>query len=239
MTLCSICRKDISRDDPENGETREHVIPFSWYPDSTPGHVQRWTVPSHKRCNNSFALDEQYVFEKLATTIDPRAEGARGIWDRVYRGLNPAAGKSEKSTKARARARERLLNSIVPTSDITTEMLRHGYKAISNTNPASQLLTIKAERLERVIKKILDCAHYKITGAPPMGDYEFAFNVVGLEQFSSAWEERGQYLNWEGLGPGVAVGNNFSSDADGRGALIQIFLWESLMFEGIYVWRAS
>ncbi|GEM_PF-5392432 len=239
MPICTVCRKEIDVTDTENGETREHVIPFSWYPDSTPTNVQRWTVPSHKKCNASYSLDEQYVFEKLATTVPPDLNAAKGIWDRVYRGLNPAAGKNEKSSNARRRARTRILNSFVPTDEITSEMIRHGFKSITNDSPAPELLLLDAERLGRVITKITDCAYYYLTGSPPTGVYDYRFNIVGLEQFAHAWTERGEHLNWARLGPGVAIGNAITSDTTGSGALIQVLLWDSIMFEGIYVWHKS
>jgi hypothetical protein len=53
-------------------ETRDHVFPKSWYPETATGEIQRWTVPSCDACNNKLGGIEKVVFNRLALCVDPR-----------------------------------------------------------------------------------------------------------------------------------------------------------------------
>src|SRR6516164_1177736 len=63
--------------------TKDHVFPDSWYPDSTPKSVQRWTVPSCARCNRESGEFENEAFIRLALCVDPRKEAAKGLAKRA------------------------------------------------------------------------------------------------------------------------------------------------------------
>src|ERR1035437_6096748 len=46
--------------------TRDHVFPDSWYPESTPATVQRWTVPCCQPCNKELGVVESDLLVRLA-----------------------------------------------------------------------------------------------------------------------------------------------------------------------------
>ena len=68
---CIHCRETLVE------ATKDHVFPSSWYPDTTPDEVQRWTAPSCQRCNvESGRLEEDLlVFFRAASIREkpPRA----------------------------------------------------------------------------------------------------------------------------------------------------------------------
>jgi hypothetical protein len=41
--------------------TKDHVFPASWYPETTPEEIQRWTAPSCGACNNRLgSIEKRY-----------------------------------------------------------------------------------------------------------------------------------------------------------------------------------
>src|SRR5882757_1903236 len=75
---CVHClRLKVSEDD--------HVFAFSWYPDTTPTTVQRWTAPSCPRCNRTFGELETDLLARLIGCVDPKAEAASGLHANVLR----------------------------------------------------------------------------------------------------------------------------------------------------------
>jgi hypothetical protein len=44
--------------------TKDRVFSDSWYPESTPGTVQRWTASACLRCNGELGLVEKEVFAR-------------------------------------------------------------------------------------------------------------------------------------------------------------------------------
>src|SRR5580698_10012057 len=83
---CVHCRLKLQK------KTKDHVFPDSWYPASTPGNVQRWTVPSCRQCNKDLGALENEVFVPLAMCIDPRKIAAAGISKRALGSLGVGAG---------------------------------------------------------------------------------------------------------------------------------------------------
>src|SRR5262245_28735672 len=71
--------------------TKDHVFPDSWYPESTPKTVQRWTVPSCKPCNRDLCKTEREVFVRLGLCVNPEKLAATGISKRVIRSMGIGA----------------------------------------------------------------------------------------------------------------------------------------------------
>src|SRR6266851_4649627 len=67
--------------------TRDHAFPNSWYPDTTPKSVQRWTAPSCLRCNNELGRFEEDLLLRVVLCIDPRMPAVAGVAARALRSL--------------------------------------------------------------------------------------------------------------------------------------------------------
>src|SRR5712664_2404712 len=75
-----------------NEKTKDHVFPTSWYPDTTPTQVQRWTVPSCARCNGTLGRIERELFVRLALGTDPTKAEASGMSKTALRSLGIGVG---------------------------------------------------------------------------------------------------------------------------------------------------
>jgi hypothetical protein len=67
MKTCSLCGEKIIRKD----RSVEHVPPKQFYPKSMREEINApfWTVPSHKGCNATFKLDEEYLYHYLVGLV--------------------------------------------------------------------------------------------------------------------------------------------------------------------------
>src|SRR5438876_6386703 len=65
----------------------DHVFPDSWYPDSTPSTVQRWTAPSCQECNRKLGQLEKDLLIRMVLCVDPKSEAAAGLATKVFRSL--------------------------------------------------------------------------------------------------------------------------------------------------------
>src|SRR5437763_7089967 len=75
--------------------TSDHVLPESWYPESTPPGIEKWQAPSCEECNHEYGKLERFVFQHLAFGVDPWIIGGEGIGERAFRSIDPGAGKNE------------------------------------------------------------------------------------------------------------------------------------------------
>ena len=95
--------------------TKDHVFPASWYPETTPEEIQRWTAPSCGACNNRLGSIEKKVFSRLILCVDPRIAEAAGLSSRVMRSLGVGVeGLSEEEAEHRRRQKLGLMAAITP-----------------------------------------------------------------------------------------------------------------------------
>ncbi len=91
------------------GDTRDHAFPASWYPESTPGEVQRPTAPCCGPCNRGFGKLEGYLLGRIGLCLDPRNAESAGIPAKALRsvgiGLDSELTKREKRIRARLKAK--------------------------------------------------------------------------------------------------------------------------------------
>jgi hypothetical protein len=67
MNICALCGQEIDKKD----KTVEHVPPKLFYPKALRPMIKEpfWTVPSHKKCNESYHLDEEYFYHFLMPLV--------------------------------------------------------------------------------------------------------------------------------------------------------------------------
>lgn len=110
--LCIHCLR------PTESPELDHVFPSSWYPDTTPRTVQRWTVPSCPECNRKLGQMEIDLLIRLVGSIDPNSDATAGLRSRAYRSLGIDAGELPKTEKAcREKLRAQLRSEIMAYSE--------------------------------------------------------------------------------------------------------------------------
>ncbi|MBN1569637.1 MAG: hypothetical protein JXA73_17465 [Acidobacteria bacterium] len=98
----------------------DHVFPNSWYPDSTPATIQRWTVPSCPECNRKLGQLEKDLLIRLMLCVDPKLEAASGLHTKVFRSLGIDADDLPKREQAiRAKLRERVKSEMIPKDTVS------------------------------------------------------------------------------------------------------------------------
>jgi hypothetical protein len=97
----------------------DHVFPSSWYPDSTPPTVQRWTVPSCPECNRKLGQLEKDLLIRLVGSIDPKSEAISGLYSKAWRSLGIGADElPEREKEHREKLRARIRSEFIPDADV-------------------------------------------------------------------------------------------------------------------------
>ncbi len=67
MKICALCGDEVLKQD----ETVEHVPPKLFYPKKLRPTIKDpfWTVPSHRKCNEKYRLDEEYFYHFLMPLV--------------------------------------------------------------------------------------------------------------------------------------------------------------------------
>lgn len=144
--------------------TWDHVLPLSWYPDTTPRDIEKWKVPACKECNQRFGRIEEKLLVRLGLCLDPRIISSLGISHKALRAVSPQFAKNERDRKARQRDREKLLKETIYFERLPAEgilphfgpqpgLVYHGYHAVL-LDP--EKLRSYTEKLVRGMSVVLD-----------------------------------------------------------------------------------
>ena len=166
---CIHCRKPLTK------ATNDHVFPSSWYPDTTPDDIQRWTAPSCESLNGHFGELEKELLVLLACCINPMNPAAQGLYERVRRTMGIGVeGLSEEEKRHREARRRKLLSEARPYSPEVRPHIIPGLGPHPEAPASSQLqVMIKAEDIYAVVKKIVrGCEYWLSSGRIVEPPYE-------------------------------------------------------------------
>lgn len=211
--------------------TKDHVFPDSWYPESTPKKVQRWTVPSCGPCNRDLGLKEKEVFVRLGLCVNPEKVAATGISKRIIRSFGIGAqGLDEDEKRIRAALKAEVLKGAKPYSDEARPHVLPGIGPHPEAPAEQQIqIDIPADDLYDVARKIIRGCEYwlsngRIVEPPYEIDIYFAHqaDVPDVVRIFSAF---GPFH----LGPGFRLRRGPTHE-DPLSAIYEVVIWDSLTF---------
>lgn len=142
--------------------THDHGLPDSWYPDSTPASVQRWTAPSCAKCNGELGRLERDLLIRLVLCIDPKKEAVSGLAAKVLRSLGRhAEGLSQEEKLHRDRSGAKLKAELLPRADVSPEFVIPGLGPHENS---PWLVPIPWAGLSILAEKIARVSEYRVKG---------------------------------------------------------------------------
>ncbi len=97
----------------------DHVFPKSWYPDTTPKTVQRWTAPSCPKCNRAFGQLEHDLFLRMIFCVDSKSDAAAGLAAKALRTMGlDAEGLSDEEKRRREATLKKIRSELVRTEEL-------------------------------------------------------------------------------------------------------------------------
>lgn len=215
------------------GETRDHVFPRAWYPETTPEGVQRPTAPCCKPCNNKFGKLENYVLGRLGLCLDPSKAESAGIPAKALRavGVGVESELSAKEKRMRAKLKTKLLSETMPYSQVIgSPGILPGFGPHEGFPPESQLgISVSADALKGVCSKIVRGLEHHVADRyvePPYVLDVFFIGNEAAEQLARRFGPPSQYL-----GPGFEVQRAPAQDDRGH-VLYRIKIWDTLLVHG-------
>lgn len=201
--------------------TRDHVLPRSWYPDTTPGDLEKWKIPSCLPCNTLHGRNENELLLRLGLSVDPNDPRSSGILEKALRGLDPDASRNIRDRKARARQLLRVLTMLFtseggplpPVSDLRQSSMLHHVTLWIDTRSIELLMTkivrgITYIKDQRFIEPPYDIEIYCPEGARP----ESLTEALSLAQHHAC-------------GPGISILRAIADD--GLTSVCEITIWGS------------
>lgn len=210
----------------------DHVFPDSWYPDSTPPTVQRWTAPSCPECNRKLGQLEHDLLLRLVLSTDPDSEAASGLAARVFRSLGlDVEGLPEKEKTIRDGLRAKIRSELIPQGEVAELPGRIPGLGPALGDPQGPALFIPWAALSIMAEKIARGCEYKYKNRCRLVEHPYDIRTfiedsgVVPEPFASS----GRILDF---GPGCKVKRVFV-DEDPNIVHYWISIWNTLHFRVI------
>lgn len=214
----------------------DHVFPSSWYPESTPGTVQRWTAPSCQPCNGKFGEMEKEIFVRMAMCIDPGKPAAAGLWARakVWLGIG-VTGISDEEMGHRIALRKKVFADSMPLS--VNSDLQHVLPGLG-PHPEAPLkdqlqVSIPEEMVAAVAMKIVRGCEYWFTNGriiePP---YEIDLVHAIPANLPPSVTQLIDAFSGTDLGTGLRMRRGGACDELGT-AMYEIVVWDSWTFYAV------
>jgi hypothetical protein len=211
--------------------TKDHVFPDSWYPESTPGNVQRWTVPCCEKCNRDLGLIEKEVFVRLGLCINPEKVAATGISKRVIRSFGIGAQDlDEDEARIRAALKKEVLKSAKPYSDEANPHLLPGIGPHPEAPAEQQFqIDIPADKLYEVARKIIrGCEYWFSNGRIVELPYQIEIFFAHQAHVPDVVRMFSQFDSFH-FGPGFRVRRGAAQD-EPLSAIYEVVIWDTLIF---------
>jgi hypothetical protein len=215
-----------------NSLTSDHVFPKSWYPTTTPHNIEKWQMPSCKRCNKKYGIIENDLLIRFGLCFDPSEFESLGISDKALRALNPLYAKNEKDRVARFKKREKIKREMFNfKSDIGKSTLP-GFGKENYPNLSQPIaIGIKSEHITAIGEKIIRGTQYVLWNRIITVDKNIEVLFVHephSKQFGKMIEKHGAKYH---RGPGIVVGIATPND-EPENAFYEIIIWGRLKMYG-------
>jgi hypothetical protein len=147
--------------------TRDHILPKSYYADSTPSEIERWTAPACSKCNAELGKIEENLLIRLGLSLNPRPDtnsSTSEISQRVLRSLNPKVAKNDRDKKIRLAKAKKMIEGIFR-SDGSIKGIFPNFGYHKGWKPEEQYgIYIPANEPEVVGAKIVRGIEYRLGG---------------------------------------------------------------------------
>jgi hypothetical protein len=219
----------------EANSTKDHVFPYSWYPDSTPGTIQRWTAPSCSECNSKFGELETDLLVRLIGSVHLQSEAASGLHAKAFRSLGIGIKDdelSEQEMALRKKRKDRLHSEFVSTVDSTDLPGRIPGLGPSDGS-AQHAIPIPMAGLSMIAEKIARGCEYNFQKQKRIVERPYSVRTRILddgivpEPFASA----GELIDF---GPGCKITRVFVIE-DPNVVLYWITIWNTLHLQALII----
>jgi hypothetical protein len=207
--------------------TADHVVPDSWYPDTTPPNVQRWTVPSCAECNRALGQLEKDLLIRLILCVDPKSEAASGLAAKAFRSLGFDTDElSEQEKSHRERFRAKIRSELIPSDELSGKPGAIPGLGSPEGQSGQWSIPIPWAAFSIIAEKIVRGCEYKLKDRfvePPYGIRTF------VSESGIVPEPYASYSKSYDFGPGCNVQRVFATE-DPNVVLYWVTVWGTLYF---------
>ena len=217
--ICTYCLKL------KNDITDDHVFPSSWYPKSTPAHMEKWKVPACVNCNNKFSKIENDLLIRFGLCVNPSEIKSLGISNIALRSLDPRYGKNAKDIELRLKKRRKILKEIFPVNKFPKKNYFPNFGPDDvQTNDLSSAILVPHKSIISISKKIIKGLTFKLSNKYIDDKYKIDIFINYEKDVKFLHEILNKHGSKYIRGPGIEI-NRVAIKEDNIRGLWRINIW--------------
>ena len=215
--------------------TWDHVLPKSWYPDTTPENLEKWKIPSCKECNKRYGELEEYLLFRLGLCIGPEEAKAAGISEKALRSIKPEYAKNDRDKRIRQGKREKIVKELIHFKELPKEGVFPDFGPQPHLVYGRYLgVLVSCEKLEALGEKLVRGITYLTENQLISEEHRIQVNFIEdgkAPQVQQLFETHTKVYH---RGPGFVVARASAAD-DPISAILKIQIWGRLnIYAGVY-----
>jgi hypothetical protein len=217
---CVHCLKPLKK------KTKDHVFPSSWYPETTPGNIQRWTVPSCAECNGKFGEMEKELFIRAAICVGPVKGDAAGLSKKAVESMGVGvSGLSPEEQAHREALKSKIVKEMEPYVPGAATLLPGLGPHAGFPEDQQKQIPIPEALVKGVAAKIVTGCEYKL-GEERLIEkpYELSIHFAEEANISDVLKVFDHFSTPVHLGPGFQVRRAVAHD-EPKTVLYKIDIW--------------
>jgi hypothetical protein len=213
---------------PSESVTADHVFPSSWYPDTTPASVQRWTVPACSECNRELGRLEKDLLVRLVLCVNPKSHAVSGLASKALRSLGIEGNElSEPEKSHRRKLRDKIRSELMPHAELVGKPGKIPGLSPPEGSESPWSIPIPWAGLAIIAEKIVRGCEYKLNSRFVELPYGMRIFVSSTDFVPEPYASASRSYE---LGPGCNVRRLFATE-DPNVVLYWISIWNTLNFD--------
>lgn len=206
--------------------TSDHVFPKSWYPTSTPANLEKWQVPSCKKCNSKYGKIEADLLLRFGLALNPVHHSSKGIVDKALRAIDPNSAKGEKDRIHRLNKRKKIMKELLSSDQIDYRSVLPNRGTPQNINKPIGIL-LPAESLKNMGKKFVRGITYVLEQRYIDKQHEIDIFFVHEENAIALMELIRKFGKTYARGAGIII-KRATIPEDPQAGVYAIDMWEQI-----------
>lgn len=203
----------------------DHVLPESWYPETTPSDIEKWKVPSCIKCNKDYGKIEQDLLIRFGLCLDPHHPDTKSIVEKALRSIKPEYGRDRKDRQARQKKQKKIMREMTIFRSVPDHGIFPNFGPLHAPSPEGYIgVALPKHQLEQLAKKIVKGVAFvedKVFIDEKYSLDIYVLNDVGAAPVIEAIEKYGVELH---RGPGLVVRRAVIPE-DRQSGLYAIEIW--------------
>jgi len=211
--------------------TSDHVLPQSWYTETTSPDMEKWQAPACGKCNAEMGKIENRLLIQIGLCVPPFEHESLGIAHKALKSLRYECGRDKRDQEAREKSRRTVLERAVDLTEIPLSSILPRFGFHPGMDPSQELgIPVSVSDLRAIGEKIIRGTTWVLEKSYIDKGHRIEIMFPRTPTVGPFFEDLQRFGRLYSLGPGLNILRARADD--GQSAIYLIEIWGRLHMYG-------